>query len=170
MKIDEAISLIINIYDRILHYQEQSKLAIYLSDLQSAGIQNLNITDTQLRNNFNQLQFNLRANFILAQYNRAVDGLKQTVFPFAADYFDMYQLPATFAADEDLSAAAITAANKVKSLSERIQKLNETERIHIAYYGRDVAGSRPLYVWRNAEVNDRVRELFSGKKFIFWRI
>lgn len=165
-KIGEAFNLIIRIYDRIQNYQDQSKLAIYLSDLQTADYRDLDAYDVQIK----ELQFNLQANTILSQYNRAVDGFKQAVFPFAAEYLDIYRLPASFAVDKNLTKVIATATDNIKSLDKRIKELNGTvvneddSDIHIAHFNRDTAATRPFYVWPNNEVNDKVLELFAGKK------
>lgn len=170
VKIDEAINLIIKIYDRIQNYQEQSNLAVYMSEMHTATYRNLDVADPQLKDNLNQLQFNLRANIILTQYYRAVDGFKQAVFPFAAEYLDIYQLPATFAQDKNLDTVVATAVDKIKSLSERIKELNMTVinendvSISSAYFDSDSRASGPFYVWKNDEVHEKIQQLFAGKK------
>lgn len=170
VKIDEAINLIINIYDRIQNYQEQSKLAVYLSEMHSVNYRNMDVVDPQLKDHLNQLHFNLQANIILSQYYRAVDGFKQAVFPFAAEYLDIYQLPATFTADKNLDTVVSTAADKIKSLSERIKELNMTVinendvSISSAYFDSDSRASGPFYVWKNDEVRAILEQLFAGKK------
>lgn len=170
LKTDEAINLIINIYDRIQNYQEQSKLAVYLSEMHSASYRDLDVADPQLKDNLNQLQFNLQANIILSQYYRAVDAFKQAVFPFAAEYLDIYQLPVTFAAEKNLDTVVAIAAEKIKSLGERIKELNTTVinendvSISSAYFDSDSRASGPFYVWKNDEVRDKIQQLFAGKK------
>lgn len=166
IKICEAFNLIVNIYDRIQNYQDQSKLVTYLSDLQSVGRRHLRSHNAQ----FEDLQFNLQANIILSQYNRAIEAFKQAAFPFAARYLDMYQLPAALSVDRNISSVIAAVADRAESLSTRMKELNTTVineddgRIHLAYFDRDSAGIQPFYVWPNNEVKDKLNELFDGKK------
>lgn len=164
LKIDEAITLIIHIYDRMYNYQEQTKLAVYMNDLDTADYRDMHL-DPQLKSNLNQLQFNFQANLILTQYVRAVEGFKQAVFPFADKYLDIYRLPETFATDQNIDTVVATVADKIKSLSERIKQLNESgSSIHTAYFDRDHGEIGPFYVWPNDEVRDKIQQLFAGKK------
>lgn len=170
VKIDEAINLIIRIYDRMQNYQEQSKLVIYLSDLHLAGNPTLNIGDAQLRDNLHELCHNLQANYIMSQYNRAIGGFKQAVFPFAAEYLEFYRLPETLDADKNLSIIVTAAADKIKTLSERMTEFNRTvinendALIHNAHFDRDSVGNQPFYVWPNDEIRHQIEQLFAGKK------
>lgn len=79
-----------------------------------------------LKENLDQLEFNLQANLILAQHARAVDAFRQAVSPFAADYLDIYQLPTTFAADGNFSLVVATVSDKIKTLSARPKLYNST--------------------------------------------
>lgn len=163
VRIDEAITLIIHIYDRIQEYQEQAKLVLYMSGL------HLKIVDQQLEKDLNQLQFNLQANLILTQYIRAVDGFKQAVFPFAAHYVDIYELPAT--SGENMDSIVANAVDKIKSLSVRINQLNSKsindnieQSINTASFDRSDNGTGPFYMWSNDHVHDEIQQLFAGKK------
>lgn len=170
VRIDEAFNMLTNIYDGIQTYQEQSKLVAYMGYLQLANIHNMEFDDDQMRANVRELQFNLQANIVLSQFNRAIDAFKQAVFPFAAGYLSIYQLPATLGGGKNLTAVVTAAADKVKSLHERIEELNSTvinrndELIHIARFDRDNNGSRPFYIWPNGEVKDKISRLFDGEK------
>lgn len=169
-RIDEAITLLMHIYDRIQNYQEQTKLVKYMSDLHTADYRRTHITDLHLKQILNQLEFNCQANFILSQYGRAVDAFKQAVFPFAADYLEFYQLPVTIAEDHSMDSVIVKVVDKVKLMSERIKELNGTvinkndESMHTAHFDRNRGGPGPFYLWPNDEVHNEIQQLFAGKK------
>lgn len=170
VKIDEAMNVMIQLYDRIQIYLEQTKLAVYMSDLHSADFRKWPVADKQLRHNLNQLQFNFQANIILSQYIRAEVGFKQAVFPFAADYLDIYRLPANFGVEKNIDTVVASAVVKIESLSKRLKEFNTTvinendASIHIADFDRSCDAPGPFYVWQNDVVRDKIQELFAGKK------
>lgn len=173
-RINEAMNLIINIFDRIQNYQEQTEFAVYLSQLHLADYRNLNVDNVQLRDTINQLQFNLQSNIILGQYDRAVDAFKQAIFPFAAEYLDIYQLPAalltTSKTDQNMDSVIGTVVDNIKSLNERIQIMNTTVinkndmSIYNAYFDSSDNANGPFYVWQNSDVREKVEQLFAGQK------
>lgn len=170
-RVHESINLIINIYDRIQNYHEHTRFAIYLSELHSADYRDLNV-DGQTREDINQLQFNLHANVLLSLYERAVDAFKQAVYPFAAEYLDIYQLPSTLLPNKNESMESIigSTVDNIKSLSDRIKELNNTVinendmSIYNAYFDRDGNANDPFYVWSNDQVREKVGQLFDGHK------
>lgn len=108
------------------------------------------------------------------QYIRAVVGFKQAVFPFAANYLDIYRLPANFGADKNIDTVVASAVDKIESLSKRLKKFNTTvinendASIHTAAYGRSCDAPGPFYVWQHDVVRDKIQELFAGKRYTFW--
>lgn len=167
--INEAMSVLMNIYDRIRTYEEHTRFANYLTNIQNVDFEKIFIEDVQLRISISELQYNLHANMILGQQYRAVNAFKQAVFPFAANYFNLFQLPESLAIDN--SSAVISFATKqVQTLSKRIREFNSTvinendQSIHIEYFTRDPGSAGPFYVWKNSEVRAKIEQLFAGKK------
>lgn len=156
VKTHETINLLVDIYDHIQSYKEQSNLFVQLSELHSVSYSDIYFENAQMMEILNELQFNLRSNILLAQYDRAIDGFKQAVFPFAADYFQIYRLPAMIAAENDTNAIG-TAVDNIRSLSERLKEHNSTvinrndTLIHKTHFNSE---SGPFYKWPNNEVQD----------------
>lgn len=173
VRVNEAIHLIINIYDRIQSYEEHSKFASYLSDIQSSNYQNLDVSDDHLRKNINELQQNIEANLILAQYYRAIDAFKQAVFPYAADYLDVFDLPDSLNVTDLHGITAITA-KKIRSLSEKIKQFNTTvinendQDLHVAYFNNEPGSPGPFFVWQNHQVRNKIEQLFDGKRIYLY--
>ncbi|XP_055309665.1 uncharacterized protein LOC129573302 [Sitodiplosis mosellana] len=166
--ISEAINLMIDIFDRQHHYQEDLKFASYLSGLQTANYQNLDI-DSQTQNEINTLQMHLRGNLILGQYYRAIDAFKQTIFPYAAEYLDAYDWPNSLN-DDSFDHVMMIVTNKIKTLSEKIREYNTTVInendmfIHVAHFNNERGSKGPFYVWKNDEVRDKINQLFDGRR------
>lgn len=169
-RINNAIDLIIDVFDHIQQYQDQSKLINYLSELHAAGSQSLHIDDIELQNDIDKLELNLQSNLVLAQYNRAIDAFKQAVFPFAAEYMDIFDLPPSITTDGFDTVISI-ATNKIKMLSKKIVEYNATvingndEFIHMAHFTNDRGSKGPFFVWRNEDLeNNKIHRLFDGEK------
>lgn len=131
--------------------------------------QNLNISDVQLRNNVNELQFKVNANYILATYYHFIDGFKLTFFPFAAEFLEMYQLSSSLSTYADIKALISVTTSNLKSLVQRIQeiKINSGDMV-ILKNSIDSNNTRDaFYVWKNLEVRDDIRRLFAGEKVKF---
>lgn len=172
--INEAIALMIDLYNRIQNYYEDSERITYLSDLQLASFQDEPIIDRELDSIFNKLQQNLKINQILGQYFRAIDAFKMAIFPFAADYLDAYELTQSLTVDEDTSLLIDHAKNTLNSLSEKIMEydttsINENDQlIHDAYFDRYNGSTGPFYAWKNIDVRDKLQQLFNGSKIYLY--
>lgn len=171
VRIGEAINLIINIFDRIQQYQDDSKLANYLADLQLANYEYLDVKP-QTQEDIIELKHYLHANLILSQCYRAINAFKQAMFPYAVDYLDIYGFPNDFNTKNFDDIIAI-ATNKMISLKERITVYNSTVIngndmfTHLAHFDNDHNSRGPFYVWKNAEVRNKIEQLFDGEKIYF---
>lgn len=115
------------------------------------------------------MQLFLQSNLVYAQYSRAIDAFKQAVFPFAAEYLDIFDLPPTLATESSNAVISITT-NKIKTLRKKIVEYNATvingndEFIHMTHFTNDRGSKGPFYVWKNKDLGNMVHDLFSGQK------
>lgn len=173
IRINVAIKVMVDIYDRIQSYQKDSKLITVLSDLHTAKLQDSDIIDAELKKILNELQLNLQTNLVLAQYFRVLGAFKQAVYPYAADYLDAYDLPPSLLVNNSSSVIS-HASQQIQSLSKKLREYNDSainendELIHSAYFDRYNGSRGPFYVWQNSEERDRIGKLFEGKEiFLF---
>lgn len=169
-KLSEAMTTLIDIYNRIQNYEEQEKLVVYIGDLHSTHFENIAISDPALKEEFNKLETMVTANVILAQYLRAVNGFKQTVFPFASTYLETLELPSGLIVDSSMSTLVSTAVSQLKTLKEKIKELNETvvnqndPYIGTGHFNGDNKALEPFYAWKGSDYSQTIRDLFAGKK------
>lgn len=172
LHIDESINLLINIYDRIQNYYEHARFSNYISAINTADYRLMNVTDPRLMDDINHLLFNLHANVLLGLYDRAVDGFKHAVFPFAADYLDIYQLPKELqpSKNDSMESVIVPTVDNIKSLGGRLKQLNDSVinendmSLYRAFFDSEGNASGPFYQWKSDQVHDQVKQLFAGKK------
>ena len=79
-KLNEGITTVIDVYDRIDAYSEKSQLATLIADI---AIGSNEIQDPKLRHAVSQTEKIINTNFGIEQYETALRALKQHKFPFA---------------------------------------------------------------------------------------
>ncbi|XP_037025621.1 uncharacterized protein LOC119066998 [Bradysia coprophila] len=170
-KLIDAMSLMINIYDRIQTYSEHAKLATYIGQLHKASFQKIQIADPQMESIFNHMLFNIHANIIITQYLAATNAFKQSVFPFAANYFEDYRLPASIRTQapnlNDLVSLIVQQINGFKNRIEQLNKavINENDaNIMGAKFDSKLPGSRSFYLWRSKDHRKEIEDLFAGDR------
>lgn len=169
-KLTDAIVTLIGIYDRIQSYEEQEKLAAYIAALHSAAFENVDIDNDELKNIVADFRITSTSNIILSQYLNAVNNFKQTVFPFAPAYLDVYSLPSHLVVDQSLRDLVNTATQQIDSLSATVKELNGSvinqndAIINAGYFNGDNAALDPFYVWTYEEHGKDIYDLLSGKK------
>ncbi|GIX77728.1 hypothetical protein CDAR_303381 [Caerostris darwini] len=73
-KLEEAMTTLINIYDRIQSYQDQQQLASYIADMSSVSASAINISDPNMVRAVNYLETSIKSNIVLNQYKTAIDA------------------------------------------------------------------------------------------------
>lgn len=122
----------------------------------------LNISDVGLQNNLNRLQFGVDGNYMLDMHYHVIKGFRLSFFPFALDYLEMYQLPASFMEYEDLNAISSATINSLRTLSRTINAINSNHARIVMH--KNSMDSNALYTWKNSDVRNKIRRLFAGEK------
>lgn len=168
-KLDDAFTLLINLYDRIQSYQDQEKLVSYIGSVVSTGFDNIRVEDPGLESDVIDLRQILAANIVLSQYLRAVNAFKQVVFPFAGAYLSNYVLPPHLQPEKSLSALIDAAVYRINSLNEVVKSNSSEVNIHdrYIYSGRFDSTNpalRPFFVWHREEYGKYIDDFLSGEK------
>lgn len=169
-KIIAAISLTIDIYGRIQTYEESSRLANYLAQLQTSSFKNIQFSDLKLQKLYDDLMFNIQSNIIIGQYGMATTAFKQTVFPFAAKYLDDYRLPKNLMneIDSNLTNLVQRISPNLETLKEKIRELNSSvtnqddPNIFSAQFGSKLRTSPPFFVWSHDKYSSEIDNLLAG--------
>lgn len=174
-KLDEAMTLLVDVYGRIESYAEKSDFAELIANIAKSeknskfslmnfiGLDNSDhsIDNEQMNTAIHQLCAMIKTNLLLEQYEIASNAFKQHKFPFANIYMDMLNLPDNlrFA---DIDGLKHEAIKKIEKMQEGIQNSN----ILIEKYDKDVVLTNDLifYTWKSAEFHDDFGKLLSGEQ------
>lgn len=89
------------------------------------------VSDIELRDKLNRLQFAVNGNFILIKYY-VIEGFRLVYFPFAVDYLETYNIPTTPWACSNLDDIISASTSNLKSLIESIDSIkNNNDEIVI---------------------------------------
>ncbi|GFR13780.1 uncharacterized protein TNCT_72221 [Trichonephila clavata] len=168
-KLEEIMTTIINIYDRIQSYQEQQNLASYIADISSSSSCVINIDDSKLINAVNHLESLIRSNIALKQYKTIIHSFSQWVFPFAHNYLEKSQLPSHLELEKSLENLATKAVTEIKNLKMKIglYKISVTENdksIQSSEFSSRYVSTEPFFIWKNEQHKSTISKLLSGQK------
>ncbi|CAG8608271.1 6021_t:CDS:1, partial [Dentiscutata heterogama] len=161
-KLDEGMTTIINLYDRIQDYYDQAKLTNYIANISSPMI--TEIEDKKLKEAIEDLEQKLKFNIILGHYKKAISAFRQWVFPFAYMYSNVFSLQL------DNSKEAIDSiVEQISHLKTDIKSYNATinQKDGILVDGKfGVSNTSPFFVWENKKYSQEISELLNGEEVI----
>ncbi|GBO10552.1 hypothetical protein AVEN_71486-1 [Araneus ventricosus] len=170
-KLEEVMTTLIKIYDRIENYQDQQNLANYIADISSVAASSINIKNQQLINSVNHLEFSIRANVVLKQYKSAIDAFKQWVFPFADHYIEKSMLPSQIELETNIEDLVQNAARQIEAIKQKIDLYdasvkNGDEYLQCEEFSSRYVSSQPFFVWKNEDFGSLISNLLSGKQVV----
>ena len=168
----EAMSTLINVYDRIQNYQDQQALGNYIANINSASVQNTKIVDEALSSAVRDLEAAIRSRLILSQYDLAVNAFKQWVFPLAENYLTFVRTPMSFKYETNsTNNLMFQVTEQIKTIHSKIQEYNSLitkNEAHIMKgdFNSEKTSSEPFYVWENSYHTSMMRNLLSGEEVV----
>ena len=169
-KLDEAMSTLIILYDRIQDCYQQEQLADYIANINSPFSLTINIEDEGLMNAINNLEIKIKSNILLGQFAMARKAFAQYVFPFANLYLQEFNLLAHLELDNNLENLVSNAINQLEVIKTNVKEYNQTiikghdTNLIIKEFNSDAISSQPFYVWRNKQFKNAISNLLSGVK------
>ncbi|CAL1292049.1 unnamed protein product [Larinioides sclopetarius] len=169
-KLDDIVTTLIIIYDRLQIYREQQIKANYIADISSVEANSINI-ENKFKNAINLLESKIRANIVLEQYKSAFDALKQWVFPFADHYIDNYILPSQLELDANLENLVEKAAREIETIKQRIDMYDATitsdeQHLECEEFSSRYTSTQPFFIWKSEEFGSLISILLSGKEVV----
>ncbi|GFY49029.1 uncharacterized protein TNIN_391951 [Trichonephila inaurata madagascariensis] len=119
-KLEEVMTTLINVYDRMQSYKEQQNLSDYIADITSATAISIDISDPKLVEAINNLEITIRSNLVLKQYQTVINAFKQWVFPFASNYLTKSQLPSHLELNGKIEDLVSEAVKRIEDLKLKI--------------------------------------------------
>ncbi|CAG8710498.1 12177_t:CDS:2, partial [Racocetra fulgida] len=160
-KLDEGITTLINIYDRIQDYYDQAKLANYIAHIHSPIT--TEIENEELNMVINELKRKIRTNIILGHFKKATSAFKQWIFPFAKTYSGVLH---SLSDDNDENIDNI--GQRIKELHSKVQERNintnddDISLMHTDFNSENKT-SRPFFVWENNKYSQQISQLLNGE-------
>jgi hypothetical protein len=171
-KLDDAMTTLIDIYDRIEGYTEQKELADYVADIASAGSDNILIPDRNLRSAISTLEKTISVNILLGQYGNVVAAIKQWVFPFADLWLYNFNLPSHLMINTSHEDIASVVTNQIRALKIKLTEYKTSimggvhSHIHRAHFSSAYKSAKPFYVWDNKKYKLAIMDLLAGKEVV----
>jgi uncharacterized protein YicC (UPF0701 family) len=168
-KLDETMTTLIGVYDRIQSYVEQKELADYVADIASLRIR---ISDYKLWNSVIALQKTISLNTLFGHYERAIAAVKQWLFPFGEQWLSHFKLPSHRTQDSSYQNFVTVITEQLQTLKSKLRENKVSiikdvhSNIHTAVFDSSYKSSRPFYVWDNKRYRKTIQDLLAGKEVV----
>lgn len=162
-KLNYAIKILVDIYDRIESMADSEELARYMSNLASSSHSYFNESDSTLP--WAKLRQIIQTNLMLREYEIVIHAFQQHKFPFAQTYMMDFTL-----SESDEIKSNMLARRIIQKLGDLKEKLEENS-VSITKYDHDVrsniqfgSGLTPaFYKWDYYEIKNEITRLFAGE-------
>ncbi|CAG8466770.1 4170_t:CDS:2, partial [Scutellospora calospora] len=165
--LDEGLTTLINIYDRIQDYYDQAKL-VYIAHIGSSIADK--IADEKLDNAVNKLKREIRFNIILRHLKRATNAFKQWVFPFANVYSDILISPDDYHYDIDIDKSINYIESQIKNIHSKVQEgdvyiIKDIDNyLKYGEFHSEKISTEPFFVWENNKYSHEISKLLIGEE------
>lgn len=169
-QLEETLSLLINIHDRIESYNEHAQFAKYMANMITGGTPSFQ--NPALGQAVATFRKTIRRNIVLQQYEVGIRAVKQHLFPFANFILSAWQLPPTLD-PEDIEQITQTAVTKIKDVTEQVKLMQVTvgkydkDIFGDVHFGRSTDGENvPFYQWKYDEIKNEINNFFHGEEIL----
>ncbi|CAL8133027.1 unnamed protein product [Orchesella dallaii] len=176
-KLDNAMAILIDLYDQIDKYEEKKQLADYIASVNSHGTFS-SVNDPVIRSMSEKVLFYVKANLFLYEYEMAMGALKQWAFPLASRYLIPSELEGQIPGLEseiknrNLEATVNIYKGRIEHLSNQLDKyksivVGTDEILFKSNFTKENSATGPFYTWKNDEWQHSIEELLAGKPILF---
>jgi hypothetical protein len=171
-KLDDTMTTLIDIYDRIQSYVEQKELADYVADIASADSGNVQMSDRNLRGAISSLEKMINVNILFGQYEKVVAAFKQWVFPFAELWLQKFSLPPYRMTSDSYEGFVSVVTRQIRELKSKLTEYKTSiikgihSDTHNAQFSSDYQSGQPFYVWDNNRYRRTILDLLAGKEIV----
>ncbi|MCX4084119.1 hypothetical protein N7281_04555 [Rickettsia hoogstraalii] len=181
-KLEETMTVLINVYDHIQNYQKDQNLGNYIANINSITADDIDIIvnpklGEDLRNAIRDLEITVRSSIVLQRHQVAIYAFKQFVFPFVHDYLKGLVLPSHLKLGganqnnttlENLVYAATTQIEEIKSKLEQYKRslTKHDGPIGTGEFNSHYDSTQPFFVWKNEQHKNVISKLLSGQEII----
>ncbi|GFS38772.1 uncharacterized protein NPIL_616941 [Nephila pilipes] len=170
-KLEEIMTTLINVYDRVQTYEDQQNLSDYIADISSASASSINISDPKLVKAVNDLEITIRSNLVLNQYKTVINAFQQWVFPFAHRYLTASQLPSHLKLDGNIEDLVSDVVKQIEDIKRKVDLYNVAVKKGDQYiltgdFNSYYFSTKPFFVWKNEQSGNVISKLLSGENVV----
>ncbi|GFS38774.1 uncharacterized protein NPIL_616951 [Nephila pilipes] len=170
-KLDEVMTTLINVYDRVQTYEDQQNLSDYIADISSASASSIEVSNSTLGKSVNDLEIIIRSNLVLNQYKTVINAFQQWVFPFAHRYLKASQLPSHLKLDENIEDLVSDVVKQIEDIKRKVDLYNVTVKKGDQYiltgdFNSYYFSTKPFFVWKNEQIGNVISKLLSGENVV----
>lgn len=168
-QLEEAMTAMIDVYNRIDTYADDAKLVAYIADIHSSTSKGINITDPILKRAIIDFEYVIQSNIILEQYEIALNAFKPHYFPFAHLFLKEFDLPSELQTN-DTQTVISTTINRIDKMKEKIieakYQIGEYDKYRKSDvpFDNEMQNSQSFYVWKHRENANAIAKLLRGEK------
>lgn len=170
-RLDEVMSVLINIFDRIDSYKDNAEFAQYIALMLSNG--RPQIIDPKLNQAILTLQKTIHRNLILSQYSVGINALKQHYFPFAQFFLNSFDIE-----EKSKPTEVESLLNEaIQSTKDLITKISSS-KLTVGKYQKDIFSNIdfkastseqggvavPFHQWKYEDISDEMEQFFNGEE------
>lgn len=165
-KLDEGMTTLIDVYDRIDTYSDHANFASYNADLYLIASDK-----TQNDETIKDLQQIILSNVILERYELSMQSLKQRYFPLAQVFLETYELFENQTTDKSIDLANY-AIHQIKDLRLKIQdkktalqEYSNNFYSHTKFNSHSIDAPEPsFYKWEYKSIKNEIGKLLDGNE------
>lgn len=167
-KLEEAMAILIDVYDRIDSYAESAKLAAYIGNVDSNAANQIPIKNIELKSAVVTLERMTQSNLLMEQYEWALHAFKQHQFPFGVEVFGKFELPVDMNLN-DTESMIFISINQIESMKTHIVMSEALIGKYDAFIHKDKTFdskkeySAPFYVWKDLTIKNEIMKLLNGR-------
>ncbi|CAG8518253.1 4530_t:CDS:2 [Dentiscutata erythropus] len=159
-KLDEGMTTLINVYDRIQEYYDQINLANYIAHINSP--MTIEIEDKDLKNDIHELEKKIKSSIVKGYLKRARSAFKQWAFPFANEYSNVLNSQLD---EEDTESIIQQIENLHLKVQERnVYVIKEIDNLKYSDFNSEYISTQPFFVWENNNYSQEISEFLVGKE------
>ncbi|XP_016840146.1 uncharacterized protein LOC107980959 [Nasonia vitripennis] len=168
-KLEEGMTIMINMYDRIEDYHDKAELADYIANINSNRANQITISNPVLRHEVDNLRWIIQSNLVLAKYQTGMDAFRQHIYPFAEYFLQEFDLPTSLQSNDTNSLVAKTDEQMTVLRSKLIEsKITITDYDKVRWSNVLFDGGEnnlpPFFVWKSSKNKNAIKNLLEGKE------
>lgn len=166
-EVTDSILTVMDVYDRIDSYKEQTRMATLISKVASKQDSFAEIGNAVLREAFQYLDQRIKENLAMEQFEMAMSALKLHTFPYAGNYLQNYTLPS----DVSLTKGEVIRKmnNNIDEVVHKLELYNNHIVISDEFLIPNISFTKKkaFYTWDDSH-KDSFNRLLSGEKLILF--